>query len=183
VTTVLWHCAALHSADYLVVDSDASGGWLHGDAVLTREDEPCRITYEIRVSPSWWTLSASALVTTPEKERRIYLQAGTGTWLVDGVPAAHLVGCIDVDFGWTPATNTVAIRRLGLEVGSNATITAALVRFPELEIVASPQTYHRLTHNRWRFQSGDFEAELLVEPESGLVLQYAEDLWRAVAKV
>jgi uncharacterized protein len=181
VTAVLWHCAALHSADYFVLDSDVSGGWLRGDAVLPREQEPCRITYEIHVSPSWWTMSASALVTTPEKERRIHLQAGTGAWLVDGVPVPHLAGCIDVDFGWTPATNTVAIRRLGLDVGGGATISAVLVRFPELDIVANSQTYTRLAPDRWRFQSGDYEAELAVEPQTGLVLEYADDLWRAVA--
>ena len=39
--------------------------------------------------------------------------------------SAHLDGCPDVDFGWTPATNTVPIRRLGLEVGETASITAA----------------------------------------------------------
>jgi hypothetical protein len=181
VTAVLWHCAALHSADYFVLDSDASGAWLHGDAVLSREHEPCRITYEIHVSPSWWTMSASALVTTPQIERRILLQAGTGAWLVDGEPAPHLAGCVDVDFGWTPATNTVAIRRLGLDVGGGATIQVVWVRFPELDIVAKSQTYTRLAPDRWRFQSGDYEAELVVAPKTGVVLEYGEDLWRAVA--
>jgi hypothetical protein len=63
---------------------------------------------------------------------------------VDGELVSQLDGCTDVDFGWTPATNTVPIRRLGLEVGQRASITAAWIRFPELDVVASEQWYRDL---------------------------------------
>ena len=97
------------------------------------------------------------------------------------MPASHLDGCHDVDLGWTPATNTVPIRRLGLEVGETASITAAWVRFPELDVVASEQRYTRLGNDRWQYRSGDYDYELVTDETTGLVLSYGDDLWRAVA--
>src|SRR5262249_58793699 len=96
---------------------------------------------------------------------------------VDGSMTPALDGCVDVDFGWTPATNTLPIRRLGLGVGAAATIRAAWVRFPELDLLALDQTYTRLADDRWRYASGTFEAELVVDPATGVVRRYGDDIW------
>ena len=73
------------------------------------------------------------------------------------------------------------IRRLGLQVGETAVITAAWVRFPELDVVASEQRYQRLAVDRWRYTSGDYDYQLVTDPATGLVLSYGDDLWRAAA--
>lgn len=84
-------------------------------------------------------------------------------------------------FGWTPATNTVPIRRLGLEVGETGRIAAAWVRFPELDVVASEQWYRRLAIDRWQYTSGEYDYQLVIDPATGLVLSYGDDLWQAAA--
>ena len=100
---------------------------------------------------------------------------------VNGGPAPHLDGCRDVDLGWTPATNTIPIRRLGLKAGQTATISAAWVRFPELDVVNNVQRYTRLANDCWQYSSGDYEFELATDAVTGLVLSYGDDLWRAAA--
>jgi hypothetical protein len=121
-------------------------------------------------------------VTTPERVQEIGLASdGSGLWTVNGEPASRLDGCRDIDLGWTPATNTIPIRRLGLQVGEKATIAASWVRFPELDVVRSDQQYERLAPDRWRYRSGKYDFELVTDAASGLVLAYGEDLWRAVA--
>ena len=92
-----------------------------------------------------------------------------------------LDGCTDIDLGWTPATNTVPIRRLDLPVGESATISASWIRFPEFDVVKNDQTYERLAHDRWRYRSGPYDFKLVTDIASGLVLSYGEDLWQAVA--
>src|ERR1039458_8621128 len=67
------------------------------------------------------------------------------------------------------------------EVGETASITAAWVRFPELDVVASEQRYTRLGNDRWQYRSGDYDYELVTDETTGLVLSYGDDLWRAVA--
>jgi len=81
-------------------------------------------------------------------------------------------GCIDVDLGCTPATNTLPIRRLEIPVGGEAGILAAWVRFPDLKVRPLPQRYRRLGPDRYEYSSNTFRAELGVDG-NGLVLDYA----------
>jgi hypothetical protein len=75
---------------------------------------------------------------------------------------------VDLDLGSTPATNTIPIRRLALEIGETTDITVAWVRFPELDVVASEQRYTRLATDRWRYQSGDYDFGLRTDVTTGL---------------
>jgi hypothetical protein len=95
-----------------------------------------------------------------------------GNWTVDGAPDRRLKGCVDVDLGCSPSTNTLPIRRLRLGVGGSHTIKAAWVRFPELTVELSAQTYARLDEFTYRYSSGTFEAELVVD-DDGVVAAYA----------
>ena len=101
-----------------------------------------------------------------------------GGWTRDGAAVKALKGCIDVDLGCSPSTNTLPIRRLRLAVGATKTIQAAWVQFPSLEVVKAKQTYTRLDEFTYRYASGTFEAELVVD-EDGVVAQYAE--WQRTA--
>ena len=55
----------------------------------------------------------------------------------------------------------------------------AWVQFPDLEVLPSAQRYQRLAPDRWRFSTGDFQADLLVDPD-GTVLDYG-GLFRCLA--
>jgi hypothetical protein len=48
----------------------------------------------------------------------------------------------------------------------------AWVQFPGLEVIASEQRYERLAPDRWKFSTGDFQAELVVDGD-GLVHEYS----------
>jgi hypothetical protein len=101
-----------------------------------------------------------------------------GSWSRDGERFAEGDGCADADLGWTPATNTIPIRRLGLAPGESASIRVVWIRYPELDVVAADQHYECLSTDRFRFSSGDFSAVLEVD-DDGIVLDY-EGLWRRV---
>jgi len=83
----------------------------------------------------------------------------------------ELDGAIDVDFAFTPATNTLPLRRLGLTVGEHADIDVARVAFPERSIGVARQRYERLSENTYRYSSGDVAVTLTVS-EEGLVVDY-----------
>jgi uncharacterized protein len=179
---ILWHCSLLSSSEHALLAESEDGYRLQGVAVLPLGELPCHIDYAVTVDRQWRPSQAQATITTPSGAREIVLRSHHGGgWEVDGELSSHLDGCLDVDFGWTPATNTVPIRRLGLEVGETASITAAWVRFPELDVVPSEQRYRRLAINRWQYTSGEYDYQLLTDPATGLVLSYGEDLWRAAA--
>jgi hypothetical protein len=180
--TVLWHCALLSSSEYASLRQDEDGFHLRGMVVLALDDRPCLIDYQVVADSGWVPSSAVATVTTPQRVQKRRLESdGAGGWTLNGDRAPGLDGCSDLDLGWTPATNTIPIRRLGLAVGETATISAAWIRFPELDVVKNDQTYERLAPDRWRYRSGEYDFELVIDPSSGLVLAYGEDLWRAAA--
>jgi hypothetical protein len=80
---------------------------------------------------------------------------------------------------WSPSTNTLPTRRLGLALGETEMVAAAWVRFPSLEVQRLDQSYERIDERRYRYRSGRFSADLLVD-EDGMVLQYGVN-WKAVA--
>jgi len=181
-TYILWHCASLASSEYASLSDLDDGHRLQGMTVTALEDHPCHIEYLAAVDAAWSPSFATATITTPTQVRTRHLERDmNGHWRLDGQAAVHLDGCTDVDLGWTPATNTIPIRRLDLAVGDTETISAAWIRFPELDVVASAQRYTRLADNRWRYQSGQYDFDLTTDVASGLVLAYGDDLWRAVA--
>ncbi len=104
---------------------------------------------------------------------------GNGHWhdLRGGSALPGLRGCLDIDIGMTPATNTLPMRRLNLAIGASAVIEAAYVPLPgEFARFAArriPQRYTRLAKDLWRYDSldRDFSARLRTD-DSGLVLDY-----------
>jgi hypothetical protein len=91
----------------------------------------------------------------------------------------RLDGCEDVDLSFTPATNTLPIRRLDLAVGGAGTSRAAWLRLPEFTFEPLAQRYERLATSTWKYGTADgvFVRKLTVRPD-GVVADYP-GLWRA----
>lgn len=163
------------------------GGWrLTGRLEVEENDLIARLSYVIECDPAWRTLSADILgeANGQPVEYRILADAH-GNWTLDGKPLPALAGAEDIDLGFTPATNTLPIRRLeaaGLAVGQTAPVRSAWLRFPELRLEPLEQTYTRESERVYRYHAqvdGEpFTARLDVD-EHGRVLRY-EGLWEAV---
>jgi hypothetical protein len=179
---ITWHCAQLASSEHCTLIEADDGYNFHGVVVVPLADVPCHIEYSVIVDSRWLPLKVESTITTPSRIQTIDLRRRVpGRWELDGVWASHLEGCDDVDLGWSPATNTIPIRRLDLSIGESASITAAWTRFPELDVVRNVQRYTRLANDRWRYQAGEYEFDLTVDGATGLVLNYGDDMWQASA--
>jgi uncharacterized protein len=157
-------------------------GWsLRGLVVASYDGRPLDVRYEVTVDDGWATRSVAVAMDDLVRPVRLELdRSSDGHWTIDGRTGSQLEGCVDVDLGITPLTNTLPIRRLGLEVGEEAEIEVAWVRFPDLRVDRGRQRYARLAADVWRYSSEGFTAELVVD-EIGLVVRYGDDLWRRVA--
>ena len=85
-----------------------------------------------------------------------------------------------MDFALTPATNTLAIRRLNLRSGETARLTALWITSPDLEVKPLEQQYERIDAVTYRYISliSGFEALLTVD-DAGIVVDYP-GVWRQV---
>jgi hypothetical protein len=168
VSVVAWREQDSGASHVCSLRSEEGGFELAGGGTARLADGSVEVRFTVRVDGSWATRETSVRV----GNRSTGLRAdGLGGWSVDGTGRADLHGCTDVDLEFTPATNTLPIRRLLLEPGQSAEIEAAWVRVPSLEVERSVQRYERLGERRYRYSSGDFAAELDVD-EHGLVLDY-----------
>ena len=151
---------------------------MRADGVIVALDgRPTRLAYRIEAGPDW---AVRRLTLEPYGEPGLVLERRDGDrWYDgDGVERADLAGCVDVDIALTPFTNTLPIRRLGLDVGAaSADLRIIYVQVDRgLMVEAVGQRYVRLAEDTYRYSSGDFSADLTVDPD-GLVTDYPE-LWR-----
>lgn len=179
MATILWQDLETGALDRCRLEPGPHGLRLSGVVLTAAHGTPLDVRYLVETGPGGLTRRVE-LELDGGAVRRVLLADGAGRWRWEGGPElAGVAGALDVDLAVTPATNTLPIRRLGLEVGQAAELLMAWVQFPGLEVVGSAQRYQRLAPDRWRFSTGDFTAELLVDPD-GLVLDYG-GLFRSLA--
>ena len=151
---------------------------LEGTAVFLLESRTCRLSYLISCDTIWHTRRAVVSGWVGDEDVNLELTVDMHRrWQVNGVAKSVVNGCIDLDLNFSPSTNLLPIRRLNLEVGQQAEVKAAWLRFPSLELEPLSQVYERLGEFKYRYSSrgGDFAAELTVN-RVGFVTVYPQ-LW------
>ena len=99
--------------------------------------------------------------------------AGRHLILPDGQEAPELDGCLDVDLGATILTNTLAIRKLGMNVGGAGDLRAVWVSEDLETVEPAPQRYERIHDDRYDFVALDSgERYPLVVDSDGFVVTY-----------
>jgi hypothetical protein len=154
-----------------------TGATLVGTVIGAQAGQPVRIEYRVLTNASGLTTAVHVRQWHGFEQRQMTLDRNEkGAWTRDGEAVRQLKGCTDVDLEFSPATNTLPIRRLRLAVGASEAIQAAWVRFPGLTVEKSGQRYTRTDdEGTYRYASGSFESDLTVD-EDGLVYGYA--VWR-----
>ena len=171
---------------------------------------PYRLDYRLDASAGWVTSSLEATTTGDGWTRRLRLARDErGAWSAEatatavgvagrarrvgvagladppgGDPAA-LAPALDCDLGFSPVTNLLPVRRLGLlddEPGRAHDVLTAWVAVPSLAVEPSPQRYALRRRDpvrpTVRFSAGDFSADLVLDAD-GLVLDYPDLARRA----
>jgi hypothetical protein len=139
---------------------------------------PAEVRYRISCDTEWVTREVQVTGRLGAVNRELQLTSdGEGRWLVNGNYVPALDGSMDVDLEVSPATNSLPIRRLRLNVGESSTVQAAWVRFPDLTVEVMSQRYTHLDDQRYQYESqdGQFTAVLDVD-ELGLPIRYG-DIW------
>jgi len=182
IKSILWRGLIFPGHESCRLISAGSEWHLEGTAVFSDEERPCQLDYQIICDEAWHT--HFALVKGWVGEMFIDLQIKThasGRWWLNQVEQPAVAGCIDIDLNFSPSTNLLPIRRLGLAVGESAEVKAAWLRFPSFQLALLTQQYRRLSEDTYRYESagGQFVADLKVS-RSGLVIDYP-GIWQAEA--
>jgi uncharacterized protein len=179
-----------------VLFDDRSGLYARGTVVGTA---PLAYSgsYELLADQDWASVRLTVNVEGAGWLRSLKLERAAGRWhatageqgdldaalMHEGQARAQLPGvenpdrltaALDVDLGYSPLTNTLPIRRLGLRTaaaGTQQTVAVAWVLVPSLVVVPAKQTYAVVSPGTIRYSSGDFSADLTVDGD-GFVTHY-----------
>ena len=170
---IMWTARHWPGSEHLDLLIDADGVVADGLILAAPAGEPIRLAYRIECDRAWRTRSVT--IERHRRERTTLTRDEHDRWRENGRERPDLDGCTDVDIALTPFTNTLPIRRLGLDPGAAADLHVVYIR-PESELTIGPagQRYTRLATG-YRYESGIFHADLAIDRD-GLVTDYP-DLW------
>jgi hypothetical protein len=178
--SILWRGFAFPGHEACRLFSLGSEWHLEGTAVFSHEERPCRLNYQIICDSDWRTHSAKVEGWLGHTMIDVQIRADSnGHWWLNEAEQPDVAGCIDIDLNFSPSTNLLPIRRLGLKIGEVANVKAAWLRFPNFNLEPLSQQYRRLDETTYRYESagGTFIADLKVN-SSGFVSTYPE-IWQA----
>ena len=175
---ILWRRIDTPGHEFARLTNQDSAPCLSGTAVFRWDRQPCQLDYRVICDAHWRTVAGKVTGFVGDESIDIECTVDSGChWRLNGKAQPAVAGCIDLDLNFSPSTNLLPIRRLNLEVGEEALVRAAWLRFPSFHLEPLEQIYRRTGESVYRYESagGSFVADLQVDSQ-GFVTRYA-DLW------
>jgi uncharacterized protein len=174
--TILWRRLDRAGHEFASLHFANSTWTLAGAAVFAHESQPCHFKYTIVCDAAWKTLSTEVRGWLGQKPVEIDIAVDeTGRWFLNGTECEAVAECIDIDLNFSPSTNLLPIRRHDLNIGEEAEVRAAWLRFPSFALERLDQRYRRLGEDTYRYESGGgaFVTQLKVN-SAGFVTVYPD---------
>ena len=121
--------------------ADAEGGYLIDGSSTDADGNVLR--YRIRARGDGTTRR----VRIGARSRIFVRRAPDDTWMLNGTPYPAVSGAKDIDLGFTPATLTLPIRRLKLNVGEDAEILAAVLDLEKERLIPRHLVFRRIAND------------------------------------
>lgn len=167
-----------HDACRLVERDD---GWrLEGAAAFWNEGVPACLAYVVDCDREWRTRGGTVhgwLGGRPVDVR--VTRTPDGTWTLNGRIALDLEGCVDLDLGFTPATNLLQLRRVPLQVGHAADVPVAWLDVPGGTLETLRQRYERRTPEVYWYEAPRFGYFALLRVNAAGFVESYPGLWQA----
>jgi hypothetical protein len=104
-----------------------------------------------------------------------------GVWTMNGEVVSGLESCIDLDLGFTPATNLLQLRRLALPQGHAVNVPVAWLDASEGTLRVLNQRYERRNESTYWYEAPKFDYAAVLEiTPVGFIHRYP-GLWEAVS--
>lgn len=174
--TAFWRCLHTPGHDTALLARALSGRHLTGTSVFRGEEGPVCVNYMVDMDDSWRATRGSIRGIAGGRRFFHSIERRPDGWTLDGRPQG--VGdLVDLDFGFTPATNIQQLSRLALPVGERASFSVVWFDIGRNSLTELPQIYERKDETRYWYvsPSNDYRALLEIH-ESGFVRNYP-DLW------
>jgi hypothetical protein len=180
--SILWRRLDTPGHDACHLEERDSGWELDGTAVFRENGAPARLTYHVACD-LWWRTQQGQVrgwLGNQSVEFGIVRTTG-GVWTLNGEVVPSLGTCIDLDLGFTPATNLLQLRRFALGEGQAADVPVAWLDVSAGTLEVLLQRYKRRDEGTYWYEAPRFGyAALLEVTPAGFISRYP-GLWEAEA--
>ena len=142
---VVWRGIESDSIERCVLEDTADGPRVVSEV----QGDFGECTYELHADALWRFRSLSVFL----EGRTLGVTYDGTAWILNGRPRRDLDEAHEVEHAFSPVSNTLPIRRLGMAVGDSVDIVTAYITVPDLEVTADPQRYTRLSSNEYLYES------------------------------
>lgn len=178
--TMRWRRLDVPGNDACVLEEVRDGWRLHGSASFGTGKDAATLAYDVACDHQWRTLGAAVQGHVGPRPLALAVRrSAAGEWHVDDRPEPALEGVMDMDLGFTPATNLFPLRRLALRPGQAAEAAAAWLDDESWQLRRLPQRYERRSEREYWYESpATGYAALLTVTAEGFVSDYP-GIWSA----
>ena len=179
MASVLWRRIDSPGHDACRLARHDAGWKLEGTAVFSLDGLPACLRYAAVCDASWRAQRGHVSGWIGDRSVEFVVERAAGRpWTLDGVDVHGLEHCLDLDFGFTPSTNLLQLRRLALPVGQGADAPAAWLDVSAGALSVLVQRYERRSDTTYWYEAPRFGyAELLEVDPVGFVRRYP-GLWQ-----
>lgn len=152
LAAAFWKRLDLPGRDAARITASGDGYELSGQAVFLDPRGPAALRYLLDLAPDWSTRQGriSGFIGPQAVDSHIVRTAAG--WTFDG-RACGMADVVDLDLGFTPATNMVQLRRVALAVGAGADFDVAWLEAGDQDLVRLPQRYRRASMSDYAYES------------------------------
>lgn len=160
----------------------SDGGWLlRGAAAFDRDGGPAAVAYQVEVDARWRTKRGIVSGFLGDKTIEHEIRRDNAGWRLNGVRVGGLEHLVDLDYGFTPATNVLQLSRIALRSGQRAEVPVAWFDLDSASLIELPQSYERRSEASYWYEAATVSYQGLLDiAPNGFVRSYP-GLWRLAA--
>jgi uncharacterized protein len=160
----------------------SDGGWLlQGAAAFDHDGGSAAVAYEVEVDARWETKRGIVSAFLGDKTVKHEIERDSRGWRLDGVAIDGLAHLVDLDYGFTPATNVLQLSRIALTPGQKAEVPVAWFDLDSASLIELPQSYERRSDAAYWYEAPTVPYRALLEIAPNGFVQSYPGLWRLVA--
>ena len=180
VATAFWRRLDVPGRDAARVSQVATGFQLLGQSVFLDSRGPTALRYALDLTPTWSTRQGHITGFIGERAVDTRIVRTPNGWTL-GAKDFGMADVVDLDLGFTPATNMVQVKRVGLSVGDGVHFDVAWLEAGDEALVRLPQEYRRTSEFDYDYSSpaSGYQATITLAP-SGFAAVYP-GLWEIEA--
>jgi hypothetical protein len=175
---VLWRRLDTPGHDACRLERSDAGWQLDGTAVFREDGAPAQLAYRVVCDLSWRTLRGYVLGWVGARRVEfIIARTPQGVWTLGGADVPGLESYVDLDFGFTPATNLPQVCRLTLAEGQAADVPVAWLDVSAGTLEVLPQRYERRSEASYWYEAPSVGYAGLLEVDPTGFIRLYPGLW------